>query len=97
MFNAGYFWEAHVYWERLWAASPAPDAMELLQGLIQLSAAMVKRREGNRDGETKLLDRALDKLSATRERCGDVFLGVRLDALIQQIRKHDTPSIELEL
>ena len=86
-----------MYWERLWALSPAPDAAELLQGLIQLSAAMVKRRAGNVDGEAKLSAKALAKLTAVRERVGEVFMGVRLDPLIEHIQERVTPTIELNL
>ena len=84
-----------MYWERLWSASPAPDAMEFLQGLIQLSAALVKRREGSEDGEAKLLAKALEKLRAAHERSGETFLGVCLEPLIEQIEKHSTPTITL--
>lgn len=97
MFNAGYWWEAHVFWERLWAESPAPDARELLQGLIQLSAALVKRRAENPRGETKLLAKATGKLRAVRERVGADFMGVRLDALIEQADQGVDPVIELHV
>jgi hypothetical protein len=97
LFNAGYYWEAHVYWERLWKESPAPDAMEFLQGLIQLSAALVKRRAGSREGESKLVARALAKLGAVRERCGPVFMGVPLDPLIDAVETGAAPRIELRV
>ena len=71
--------------------------MEFLQGLIQLAAAMVKRREGSEAGESKLLAKSLEKLRAARERDGDAFMGVRLDRLIAQIEAGETPTIELKL
>lgn len=58
---------------------------------------MVKRREGNRAGEAKLITAALEKLASVQERTSEVFLGVRLDALMAQIRKRDTLSIVLDL
>lgn len=97
LFNAGYWWEAHVYWERLWSHDPAPDAMTLLQGLIQLSAALVKRRQGNREGEAKLLAKALEKLRAVRSRSGGVFMGVRLDPLIGDIESGGNPRVQLSV
>jgi predicted metal-dependent hydrolase len=97
LFNAGYWWEAHVYWERLWSQSPAPDAAELLQGLIQLSAALVKRRAESPEGEAKLVAKALEKLMGIRERRGEVFMGVPLDPLIAQIKERAIPTIELRL
>ena len=88
-----------MYWERLWSESPAPHAMEFLQGLIQLSAALVKRREGSELGEAKLIAKALEKLRAARERSGSgkVFMGVRLDPLIDQVEEGATPTIELQV
>lgn len=88
-----------MYWERLWAESPAPHAMEFLQGLIQLSAALVKRREGSEKGEAKLMAKALDKLrpAATRAGSNQVFMGVRLEPLIDQIEEGATPTIELRV
>ena len=102
LFNAGYWWEAHVYWERLWSESPAPHAMEFLQGLIQLSAALVKRREGSEKGEAKLINQALEKLrrASTRAGAAKVFMGVRLEPLIDQIEQVEqgvTPTIELQV
>lgn len=97
LFNAGYWWEAHVYWERLWSESPAPHAMEFLQGLIQLSAALVKRREGSGKGEAKLIAKALEKLRAARKRSGKVFMGVLLDPLIDEVEEGATPTIELRV
>ena len=91
-----------MYWERLWSESPAPHAMEFLQGLIQLSAALVKRREGSGKGEAKLIAKALEKLRAARKRSGSskVFMGVRLDPLIDQVEQVElgvTPTIELQV
>ncbi len=86
-----------MYWERLWSESPAPHAMEFLQGLIQLSAALVKRREGSGKGEAKLIAKALEKLRAARKHSGDAFMGVRLDPLIDQVEKGATPTIALRV
>lgn len=86
-----------MYWERLWSESPAPHAMEFLQGLIQLSAALVKRREGSGKGEAKLIAKALEKLRAARKHSGEVFMGVRLDPLIDQVEEGATPTIELQV
>ncbi len=86
-------------WERLWSESPAPHNLEFLQGLIQLSAALVKRREGSERGEAKLIAKALEKLRAARKRSGSrkVFMGVRLDPLIDQVEQGATPTIELQV
>jgi len=45
-FNAGYYWEAHEEWERLWRlAGPDCAVGKFLRGLIKLAAAGVKVRE----------------------------------------------------
>jgi len=47
LFNHGYYWEAHEAWEGLWhVAETASPLRSLLKGLIFLSAAGVKIREG---------------------------------------------------
>jgi hypothetical protein len=51
LFNAGYYWEAHEEWERLWRISnPDSCAGRFLKGLIKLSAAGVKVRENSIHG-----------------------------------------------
>ncbi len=43
LFNRFYFWEAHEAWEGLWVAAPRNcQAALLLQGLIQIAAALLK-------------------------------------------------------
>ena len=99
LFNAAYWWEAHVYFERLWAETSSADEREFLQGLIQLAAALVKRRAGSAAGEAKLTAKALEKLRHTRERSG-TCMGVRLDPLISSIEHtaavDEGGSIEIE-
>ena len=101
LFNAAYWWEAHVYFERLWAETPSADEREFLQGLIQLAAALVKRRAGSAAGEAKLTEKALEKLRHTRERSGAVHMGVRLDLLIASIEDNgavdESGSILIEM
>ncbi len=43
LFNHFFFWEAHEAWEGLWAAAPrATPPSLILQGLIQIAAALLK-------------------------------------------------------
>jgi predicted metal-dependent hydrolase len=59
LFNSGYFWEAHVFWERLWALEETPpEARRVLQAIIQTAAACLKARQGEIAGARKLLARA---------------------------------------
>lgn len=63
LFNHGYYWESHEQWERLWhhAGRSGPQA-DFLKGLIKLSAAAVKAREGRFEGSLRHLRRAVELL-----------------------------------
>jgi hypothetical protein len=51
LFNRGYYWEAHETWERLWhACGRAGPTADFFKGLIKLTAAGVKAREGRPEG-----------------------------------------------
>jgi hypothetical protein len=62
-FNHGYYWEAHEAWEGLWQVVDrgGPSRM-LFKGLILLSAAGVKIREGKHAGRATALLRRLMKV-----------------------------------
>ena len=51
LFNAGYYWEAHEFWEDLWHVEgrKGPTA-DVLRALIKFAAAGVKVREGRPGG-----------------------------------------------
>ena len=82
LFNAGYFWEAHTFWERLWALEEAsPEIRRFLQAIIQTAAACLKIRQGQVAGARRLLDRAgLDSLDGRKH-------GVDLHALAADARR----------
>jgi uncharacterized protein len=47
LFNFGFYWEAHEAWEGLWhAAGRSGEVADFLKGLIQMTAAGVKVRQG---------------------------------------------------
>ena len=61
LFNAGYYWEAHEVWEGLWiAAGRKGCCADFLKGLIKLSAAGVKAREGQPVGVCRHAKRAVE-------------------------------------
>jgi hypothetical protein len=95
LFNAGFFWEAHEIWERLWhACGRRGETADFLKALIKLAAAGVKHREGKPAGVHSHARRAAvlwRSLAATR----DVFLGLRLVNLIEcaeQIERDGWPA-----
>ena len=66
LFNAFFFWEAHESWETLWAVKPRPSGTaQLLQGLIQIAAAMLKIRLGSLAGAATLSRQGLAKGTAS--------------------------------
>jgi hypothetical protein len=63
LFNHFYFWEAHEAWEGLWAAcEPDVPLKRLLQGLIQIAAALLKTHMGVRAGAWALSQEGIGKL-----------------------------------
>ncbi|MBW6424896.1 DUF309 domain-containing protein [Rhizobium sp. XQZ8] len=85
LFNHGYYWEAHEAWEGLWqVADKSSEIRSLLKGLILLSAAGVKIREGKRPaagrhaGRAAVLFRCLGKVQQDDFERG---LGLRLKML----------------
>ncbi len=63
LFNAFYFWEAHEAWEGLWVAVARDSASGLLlQGLIQIAAALLKAHGRVEAGVHILSAQGLDKL-----------------------------------
>ncbi len=63
LFNHFYFWEAHEAWEGLWAAAEWGGAPKLLlQGLIQIAAALLKAHMGVVGGARVLSEEGIEKL-----------------------------------
>ena len=61
LFNAGFYWEAHEEWERLWHAHGRSGPIaDLLKALIKLAAAGVKVRQEQPAGVVVHARRAAD-------------------------------------
>jgi predicted metal-dependent hydrolase len=61
LFNHGFYWEAHEVWEGLWGAvGRRGTTADFLKGLIKLAAALVKAREGRRQGVQRHARRAAE-------------------------------------
>jgi hypothetical protein len=86
LFNAGFFWESHVYLEALWkAAGRKGPTADFLKGLIKLAAAGVKAREGRPAGVKSHAGRAAALWRQVARAVGapqEPYLGFRLDGLI---------------
>ncbi|WP_422929976.1 DUF309 domain-containing protein [Singulisphaera sp. PoT] len=83
LFNAGYYWESHEYWEALWHAHGRKGAEAVvLQGLIRLAAAGVKVREGTRRGMSHHAAGAVGHFESVHSRGIKHLLGLGLEACI---------------
>lgn len=81
LFNAAYYWQAHVEWESLWlAAGRRGPVADFLKGLIKLAAAGVKHLEGVPAGVRSHAQRAAELWRAQE---AEKFLGLRRAALIE--------------
>ena len=63
LYAEGRYWEAHEAWEKVWRNTTEPETRLLMQGLIQVCAALYKVYE-KRDAEAaaRLFQRAVNKL-----------------------------------
>lgn len=84
LFNHRFYWESHEVWEAVWLALPKPSAeRELVQGLIQVAAALLKRHQGLTRASDRLLTRARTRLGRAAPVCWGidvVALECRLDS-----------------
>jgi hypothetical protein len=95
LFNYGYYWEAHETWEGLWhAEGQAGIVADLLKGLIQLTAAGVKVRQGLPRGVASLGKGAAELFQGVRTGLGadrPRFLGLdvtELEAFALEVAAH---------
>lgn len=97
LFDAGYYWEAHEAWERLWQAAPPDSAMRhRLQGLIALAAAGVKVRQGQAAGIVRHAQRAAGffaQLPASPER--DALIAFAQDSAATKPRPATSDAAEV--
>jgi len=81
LYHAGFLWEAHESWEGLWKAASDPARRALLQGLIQMAAALLKHHLGNARGVEKL-SRAASQRFKEAAGVGPRLMGLDLPALM---------------
>jgi predicted metal-dependent hydrolase len=104
LFNHGFYWEAHEVWEGLWRdLGRVGLGADFLKGLIKLAAALVKAREGRREGVRRHARRAGQLFAAVRAdrraaAHGDRIGGLAFDDLcaLSDRLARDASSISLE-
>ena len=79
LYNHGYHWEAHEFWEALWHGEGREgDVADLLKGLIQTAAAHVKARQNCTAGVRILAAKScalLEDVARSRERLAGLDVG----------------------
>ena len=87
LFNAGYYWEAHEFWEDLWHVEgrKGPTA-DVLRALIKFAAAGVKVREGRPGGVRTHCHRAAVLFASAAGQGGARQLGLDLEYLAERAR-----------
>lgn len=87
LYNHGYLWEAHEAWEGLWHAAKH-DALqaELLQGLIQCTAAALKVRMEQPSGLARLAELGTARLARVAKEAGPRYMGLDLPRFVAAFR-----------
>lgn len=63
--NHGFFWEAHVWWEAVWKATPKGRERDFVQGLIKATAGALKAKMGEGEIARAHNQRAHELMSAS--------------------------------
>lgn len=86
LYNFAYWWEAHEQWEALWRGEETgAEAGSFLQGLIQLSASLLKWQAGNQRGFTQLVAKGCERLKGVAGGLeGGCYMGVNPEQLVAQ-------------
>lgn len=93
VYNAGFYHPAHDAWERRWLHESGPEA-DLLQGLIQLAAAVHHAQERNMEGATGLAESAQAYLMEARK--GDATRGVNVAAVQDYLARFEQDPTVIE-
>ncbi len=91
LFNHGYPWEAHVWWEALWNLFGRTNAEALfLQALIKLAAAKVKLLTGHPKAAQGHHQRALEILQQLETKGYRGPKELKIESLLQRIGEDKT-------
>lgn len=81
LFNYGYWWEAHEVLEGLWVLAKRETPIGIfLQGLIQISAALLKESQSLHEPALSLAAKGFPKI---RTKSG-LFLGLELESFLDE-------------
>ena len=86
LFNNGYYWESHVWWEALWnEAGRKGEMADFLKGLIKLGAGGVKLALSQESISQGHIDRALELLIPISKK-HQQYCGIDLIKLIESCK-----------
>ena len=86
LFDLRYYWESHEQWEAMWHQVPRRTvASELLQGLIQGSAFVLKLHLGHEAGAGRLLSRATQRLRFVEAEAGPRLWGLEVGVVVPRL------------
>jgi hypothetical protein len=90
LYNHGYYWESHVYFEALWNAHGRTGSVaDFLKGMIKLGAAGVKFQIQQPENAKVHLIRAKELFTDVMKDEGTQFLGFDLSQIIQNLDTSD--------
>ena len=86
LFNQRYYWEAHEAWELVWHACDKARPQGLfVQGLIQITAALLRWHMGTERGARSLYASAMQHLAPARREYPAGFMGLPLEAWCRDV------------
>lgn len=86
LFNHGYFWESHVYFEAIWNVHGRKGSIaDFMKGMIKLGAAAIKFKLNHPMSGRAHLARAMELFDFVKSLEGSEFLGFDLEELSQKI------------
>lgn len=95
LYNHGYFWESHVYFEALWNAHGRTGSIaDFLKGMIKLGAGGVKININQNEAAIGHFDRAKELFASVMQSEGPVFLGFDLKTILSQIASVNPDSVK---
>lgn len=85
LFNHAYWWEAHEAWEGPWKLATELVAT-FLQGLIQISATLLKWHQGQSQGQHKLYRKGKNKfLHVIDQNPTSIYMGLDLVVFLDRL------------
>jgi hypothetical protein len=97
LFNRAFFWEAHEAWEWVWiAAGKTTEPAGFVQGLIQISAALLRDHLGTPGGARNLVTRAWGRMGPVESRLSEteqsLYMGISIEMWKQSVEDYLTAS-----